>query len=323
MDNRIEKYFSGELDNAERIQLMQELQVNGSLLEEFTDYKKTLSTLSFMDNPNDKANGQISYHNFIANKNRNRLKKLQLTIFKYSAAIAAIIVCTLFINNLFNNIPSEELIAYNTITVPAGQRVSVTLSDGTEVWLNSKSSLTYPTSFQSKNRNVSLVGEAIFDVTRNEEQPFIVSTSSLDIKVLGTTFNVNAYKEQEYTEVALLKGSIEVDIYDKSEKIKLQSKEKLNYQNDSINIEKIVSEDNYLWHKGIYNFENEPLEEITRRLQLYYDVKIEIRNPNLLAKEYRGKFKQQDGIAEILRIIQQIHKFKIKEVKESHLFIIE
>ncbi|WP_029902811.1 FecR family protein [Prevotella sp. 10(H)] len=323
MDKRIEKYFSNELNIDERIELMQELRMNESLRKDFTEYKNTLSLLSFMDYPDDIANGQNSYDEFIIDKQQKKRKRLWLNTLKYSAAIALIILCTLFANNLIKDFSDNPIVAYNTITVPAGQRVSIILSDGTEVWLNAKSTLTYPSSFESKNREVTLMGEAFFNVTKNEKQPFIVSTPALDVRVLGTTFNVNTYKNQESTYVALLEGSVEIEFSDRSEKVTLQPKEKISYGNGIINIEKITSENDYLWHKGIYNFEKAPLEEIVKKLELYYDVKIEIKNQKLLAKQYTGKFRQEDGPAEILRIIQKIHKFKIKDKKETNLFIIE
>ena len=106
--------------------------------------------------------------------------------------------------------------------VPAGQRVELVLEDGTRVWLNSKSKLTYPTSFGKKEREVILDGEGYFEVTKNEKAPFIVKTHKYDIKVLGTTFNISAYQNKlSAFETSLLEGAVEVFSSNNTEHVSL------------------------------------------------------------------------------------------------------
>ncbi len=325
MDTRIEKYFNKELDKDAEADFLIELQTDTNLLEEFIKYKNAQGLIAFIDCSDDISDGKESYAQFVKARQKKKSKRFYLNILKYASAVAVIVVSTLFISNLLNyNITSsQDSISYNTITVPAGQRVSVKLSDGTEVWLNARSTLSYPSSFKAEDRKVSLEGEAYFKVAKDRTNPFVVSTSSLDVKVLGTTFNVSAYDELESVDVALLEGSVEVKIHDTSESSLLRPKQKLTYQDNATSISPITSEEDYLWHKGIYNFQKAHLDEITKKLELYYHVKIEIRNQDLLSLEYTGKFRQEDGVAEILRIIQKIHKFEVKEDKKNNIFIIQ
>ena len=107
-----------------------------------------------------------------------------------------------------------------TVIVPAGQRAELLLADGTKVWLNSRSKLKFPDRFQKDARKVELDGEGYFEVTHQEEAPFTVHTSKYDVKVLGTEFNVKAYKDKEQFETSLLKGSVEVSNANKSQTIR-------------------------------------------------------------------------------------------------------
>ena len=144
---------------------------------------------------------------------RKRAKQIKLrSIGVELVKIAAVILLVLGIQYGWEFRQSEqdmeERPLYQTLYVPAGQRAELTLPDSTKVWLNAHSKLVYPLSFQKDTRSVELSGEAYFEVRRNEKVPFVVKTSKVDVKVLGTEFNVSAYEEEADFEVALLKGSV-------------------------------------------------------------------------------------------------------------------
>nr|WP_236264132.1 FecR domain-containing protein [Dysgonomonas sp. Marseille-P4677] len=224
----------------------------------------------------------------------------------------------------FNTQLQEIEIEYNTLHVPAGQRASVTLSDGTQVWLNAKSTLSYPAYFGKDERLVKIRGEAFFNVAKDRDKPFIVSTSKLDIKVLGTIFNVKDYTETDSINISLLEGAVEVyNQTNTSKKAIMKPNECLNYKDGIMTITQEINENEFLWKEGIYTFERERLENIVKKLELYYDTKIIIKNPYIAKYEYTGKFRQRDGVMEILKVIQQIHKFKVAKDEASNIIVLE
>lgn len=137
-------------------------------------------------------------------------QKSRLLTFAYRGMkIAAVVMITLISYHILQtNIENQEQPALTAVSVPAGQRTQVTLSDGTQVWLNACSYLYYPAQFNKEERRVILKGEGYFDVTPNKEKPFIVETEQYNVEVLGTQFNVDAYNE--VFETALMKGSVRV-----------------------------------------------------------------------------------------------------------------
>jgi ferric-dicitrate binding protein FerR (iron transport regulator) len=160
---------------------------------------------------------------------------------------------------------------------------------------------------------VKLVGEGYFEVSHNPDKPFIVSTSSMDVKALGTKFNVYSYPNAEYVRTILLQGCVCVYALGHENKgTLLHPNQQITYQNGQFKVEKMTDEDNLLWKEGIYSFKKEKLKQIIEKLELYYDVRIVVKNRHLLDYEYTGKFRQCDGVMEILRIIQQIHPFQLK-----------
>ncbi|MDD3556211.1 MAG: FecR domain-containing protein, partial [Proteiniphilum sp.] len=208
----------------------------------------------------------------------------------------------------------------NTLYVPAGQRAQLTLHDGTQVWLNARSTLTYPARFSRNRREVSVVGEAYFDVAENREKPFIVTTQQLTMEVLGTEFNVFSYPDAGYTQTALVEGSLKVsETGKKSQPVLLSPNQQVTYSDNKIRLEKLSNPEYLLWRDGIYAFENERLIDIIEKLELYYDITIKVEDPEIFNVRYTGKFRQRDGIDEILHILQKIQSFSIERDRERNL----
>jgi transmembrane sensor len=160
----------------------------------------------------------------------------------YWAAAVLLVVAGLFsIRTLSGSSSKGDEVAgqVNEISTRPGSKSKVQLPDGSVVWLNAGSKLTYNKDFGIETREVTLIGEGFFDVTKNKEKPFIISTSSIKIKVLGTAFNVKAYPEDKQTETSLIRGSIEVTIRNRpNDKIILSPSEKLVVENDIARLEK-------------------------------------------------------------------------------------
>lgn len=312
MHEKLTKYFSNELNPSEVKSLLEEVNNDDNLMKEFVRLQNIYALSQISPLSIDEEEGRIGYHNF-----KERLqKKKQLytirTIMQYAAVVVVIIAATFFTTQYLNNTPhSKEL---NSLYVPAGQRAQVTLADGSTVWLNANSTLRYPSHFSKKTRQVEVEGEAFFDIAQNKKKPFIVSAKNIKLQVLGTKFNVHSYPETDFVKTDLVEGSVRIAINNSEyQGITLSPSEQLTVSGNNMILSKTEGSDYFLWTDGIYAFDNECLLDIINKLQLYYDVKIIVEDPEIFDVRYTGKFRQRDGIDEILRIIQKIRKFDIKK----------
>ncbi|RGM49852.1 MULTISPECIES: FecR family protein [Bacteroides] len=244
-----------------------------------------------------------------------------IPIFRWTVRIAAAIIVAvsgyfMTIDYLYNK--GAQL---QTITVPAGQRAQIILADGTRVWLNSKSTLTYASNFGRKDRNVNLDGEAYFEVTKNKNIPFYVNTEMNKVRVVGTSFNVCAYNGSKEFETTLVEGI--VDIYPSCNDqaiTRLQKNEFFANYDGHLKKTVLPSYEYLRWKEGLYCFDDVPFSGILDKLEKYYNVKITVTSPKLLNHEgLTGKFREQDGIEHILRAISKDHPFRftINEAKDS------
>ena len=190
------------------------------------------------------------------------------------------------------------------IHVPTGQHVEIMLADGSKVWLNSGSTLTFPSKFNGKKRMVELDGEGFFEVKSDKEHPFIVSTSKF--------------------EAALLNGKVEVTTNaKKSSVVILTPNQRAALCQGVLKVKPIENANNYLWRKGILYF-NEPLLEVFDKLQEYYDIEFQIRNSSLTRKSpyCTGKFRAKDGLEHIIRVLKETNHFDYQIDYESKKIII-
>lgn len=244
-------------------------------------------------------------------------------IMREAVKIAAVFILG-FTFNYWLNRGVEEDIAMQTVHVPAGQNAQLTLADGSKVWLNAGSTLNFPTRFIEGKRQVTLEGEGFFEVKANKEKPFIVSTSIYDIKALGTSFNVNAYKQSKEFETALLTGKVEISDRITDRVLSLTPNSRAVLRNNGLSVIPIESKDYYLWREGILYFD-EPLTEVLDKLKLYFDVNIDVKNKSVLENKRHctGKFRTRDGLDHILNVLQLTNHFTYKKDEEKNLIIIE
>lgn len=319
MDDRIIKYFENTLPAEERSSLLQEIKHNKELKKEFYQYKNILALTSFTEKNTDTSEGKLNYQSFINDKKIKQRKKAFLKISSYAATVAIIILGTVFTTNKINTYPLSAEI--NTLYAPAGQRAVITLSDGTKVWLNANSTITYPAHFSKDERLVTLEGEAYFDVAKSEESMFIVSSKDFKTKVLGTKFYISSYPNAKTTSISLIDGSVEVLTNNTSNK--LAKNEQLQYTDGIASISKIDTFGEFMWIDGIYSFESKPLKEIVKKLELYYDITIVIENKKLENLVYTGKFRQRDGVMEILKVLQKLQPFSITKDEQRNLITLK
>lgn len=210
------------------------------------------------------------------------------------------------------------------IHVPTGQHVEIMLADGSKVWLNSGSTLTFPSKFNGKKRMVELDGEGFFEVKSDKEHPFIVSTSKYQVKAVGTSFNIYDYQDSPQFEAALLNGKVEVTTNaKKSSVVILTPNQRAALCQGVLKVKPIENANNYLWRKGILYF-NEPLLEVFNKLQEYYDIEFQIRNSSLTRKSpyCTGKFRAKDGLEHIIRVLKETNHFDYQIDYESKKIII-
>ncbi|MDP4271377.1 MAG: DUF4974 domain-containing protein [Bacteroidota bacterium] len=252
---------------------------------------------------------------------RWNFRRISLEIGKIAAAV--IVVSTI----AFALYKSQEhnLAQFSqTIEAPAGQMVKVTLPDGTKVWLNSRTKLSYNFSYGNVTRNVKLNGEAFFEVAHDKKHPFIVSAGRYDVTALGTAFNVYAYNEsgEDLFSTSLIRGKVSVANTSTNEQVILTPNMKAEVDHGKLKATSTSTAEDMLWKSGVYSFNNMTLADILERLERYYDVTIDIQNKNILSSTCTGKFRKNEGITHILDVIKAEANFRYQyNAEKQHVTI--
>lgn len=247
-----------------------------------------------------------------------------LPMLRWSARIAAVVVVAVSCGFLFRDYQYNKVAQMQTVSVPAGQRAQITLADGTKVWLNAQSTLTYASNFGRNDRNVELNGEAYFEVAKNKKMPFYVNTEINRVKVVGTRFNVCAYNGTNEFETTLVEGIVDIYPLEGDKAItRLTKDEFFGSYNGQCKKTVLPSYEYLRWKEGLYCFDDSEFKYILSRMEQYYNVKITVLNPKLLNYRCTGKFKEQDGIEHVLKVIQKDHKFTYQINEEGDSIIIK
>lgn len=314
----ITKYFEGEITAAERKLLFSMIQTDEKLRKDFSSVQNLYALSSWLPNENDEFEAVDKLAAF--KHTHCRKKRYPIHILKHAAGYAAAICITILSTWMVMNDrePAEEMVTYEEFTTPSGQRAMVKLHDGTTVWLNARSTLRYPNHFAREERKVELDGEAFFDVEHNEHKPFVVSTEKLDIKVLGTKFNVFAYKGREEFNTALLEGSVKVyERMNEEKALFMNPNECVELKDNKLVKRPMGNTDFLLWKEGIYAFDDVPFEDIIKKFELYYDIVITVNNSKLMKYKFSGKFRQRDGVESALRTLRKVYYFTYIKVKKT------
>ena len=190
---------------------------------------------------------------------------------------------------------------YLTVVVPKGRRTIVKLNDGTTIWVNSDTKVVYPKTFNNEYREIMIEGEAYINVAKNEIKPFIVHTQSFDVRVLGTEFNISAYKNDPAKSVVLVKGSVEITTESLSKGV-LIPHQGFFTENDSFYIKNVDIYPYVCWKDGVMQLNGESLDVIMKKLSRYYGVDIQT-NKRFALEKYKGKIDLKDPIETILNNI--------------------
>lgn len=259
-----------------------------------------------------------------------------------SVAAAVVIVMLFVFKDSNNETAAPGKVAGNTVSTRPGSKSKIELPDGTQVWLNADSKLTYDPNLPGTFREVHLTGEAYFDVTKDKTRPFIIHTNSIDVKVLGTSFNVRSYPNEKTTETALIHGSVEITLHNNPDKkIILKPSEKLIVKNENAVIEStskpiadapLLTLDKIrfdkrdtsgsmetMWVRNKLAFENEDFEDMVAEIERWYNVTITVKNEKLNALHFTGIFENK-SLADVMEALSFSIRFHY-EIKDEKVTI--
>jgi transmembrane sensor len=262
-------------------------------------------------------------------------KRKRKTFVAFAASFIVVMIIGLFYYTNSTKKANDLKLEQSIVSTKKGSRTKLELPDGTTVWLNSNSELLYNAVNYGKTiREVTLTGEGYFDVIKNPSKPFIIHTKRLDIKVLGTSFNVKSYPSEKTTETSLIKGSIEVNLKEGNEKIMMKPNDKL-VVSDNMITQNVATKKNLVtptnaplvilsrlnrleqdssivetaWLENRLVFNNESFEEIAQKMERWYNLTITITDINLKAKKFTGIFEKETA-TQALKAMQYTTEFK-------------
>lgn len=217
------------------------------------------------------------------------------------------------------NISATDIIKYNTLKIPRGGEFSMILSDGTRVWLNSDSEITFPAQFTGAERIVKVRGEVFFDVAKGEngKQRFIVETLTSKIEVLGTAFNVRCYAD-EYSTITLVRG--EVKVISDNKEVRLNPGEQCLVESEGMNVIKVNTEEYVAWIDGVVSFKDKSLGHIMQNISRWYNVNIDFEQEELKDLIFTGSFKRYNDFNIIVDMFKCTGDIEFS-IKDKHIVI--
>lgn len=217
-----------------------------------------------------------------------------------------------------NESKQPESIKNNRLLIPKGNTYQVILADGTKVWLNSETELSYPTQFTGDKREVTLSGEAFFEVAHNPNKPFYVNTNGIQVKVLGTVFNISSYREDPVIRTTLVEGSVAVRP-EKGEEQVISPSEQFSFEKETgkSDIRTVDTELYTSWVNGEYIFKDVPLIEIITKLQRWHDFTVSFQDEGLKYKHFSLKADRSTDLDQLLEIISFTSEVKLERTGNS------
>jgi ferric-dicitrate binding protein FerR (iron transport regulator) len=302
ISNKIAGESSGE-DDAAVTEWMSESKENKKILE------RLLQIWEY--NPRQIHDNSTIYRKYQHRKNQFGKRKTVSPFVYYALRISAVlffVVSTTFVVNSIL-ISSRNNVVYQEISVAKGSRSKFNLPDGTKVWLSNNSSIKYPSQFTGRTRELEIKGEAYFEVTPNKRKPFVVNIGENRIKVLGTHFSVSAYPNDKKVRTDLIEGKIQFDIANGRggyHSYLVKPLHSLVLDKTSGNISEMKVPDGFYdyWHKGIYEFRNETLEDLAMKIDRIYNTQIIFEDESIKAKRFTGTISIDDNIFTFIEAVK-------------------
>ena len=300
------KYLEGRSSEAEKRKLVKWLDASPDHVKEFEEIRFVFEMTKIYDS---------ECREFLAERSDKPMKvrlggRLPRIVRRLGGVAAAVVLFFgagyLTYLHTVNSFSSQ----YTSLDVPAGQRVDITLADGSRVWLNSGARLEYPVVFGRHERMVKLTGEAMFEVEHDEDHPFIVRTFASDVEVLGTRFNVVADEKSRRFSTILLDGSLRLTERTTRAGAVLNSGDEAHWLNGRFSVSKVRDFDAVCWTEGLISVRGQSFEELMRKFETAYNVRIEIARQTMPVIGFAsGKIRISDGIDHALRVLQHTSDF--------------
>ncbi|MDR0750009.1 MAG: FecR domain-containing protein [Tannerellaceae bacterium] len=301
------RYFQGECSEEEKESIRQWLEGREENKKQFVNERIRFDASLMIDE------GKIRIYQ------SNSKKKILRSLYKAAAVILLLIGSSYFFSLYQSGYRNTSLLHIN---VPAGSRTSITLPDGSLVWLNSNTTLSYPNLFSGKRRTVELDGEAYFEVAKDDKKAFIVKTGNRSIEVLGTTFNVEAYAKDTLFNVSLFTGKVKIHTGGKTpDCVYLNPGEAAELTGHAFRI-KPANANISRWKDGLIILDNNSFDEIMHLFEKYYNLEIIIQNHEVKNLGYQGKLRIADGVDHALRVLQSDFHFTYERKKDSNIIYI-
>lgn len=260
---------------------------------------------------------EIEVQQWIKLQERISVQNYKTIQFKEILRIVAVVVISLglgwtghylYTSDVFHNKQIEQ----RTIEATKGQLKEIFLADGTHVWLNSDSKLSFPSKFSEKTREIDLQGEAFFEVTANVENPFIVKTKNHKVKVTGTKFNICEYPESEIIETTLVEGRVKIISGNITKDIFPGQQSSFNTETAEVRISEADFAINTSWTEGKYYFKNEPIEKVFKIMERWWDVQIIYPESKLKNERISGALRKHKSLEQHFEVIQQLIPIEYK-----------
>jgi transmembrane sensor len=324
IEEKLVAYFAGELSAEDRLLVESWRQLSPENEKHFRDLEFGWNALPLL-------NQMESFDSFAAlTKINQKIDKREQNWFLWIQRIAAVLIVPVLIYSAYISIQhfslKDEKIAepiLQTVSSRQGMVCQFTLEDGTKVWLNSGSTLEFPTQFTGLRREVKLTGEAYFEVAHNEQQPFEVNAHKLNIKVLGTSFDVASYEGDSVSEIVLVTGKVNLSASDGKEKKHLGTmtpgqKSVFNAHRQKTVTEQVEVEKYITWRDGNLIFRDDPMSEVTKRLSRWFNVEIEIVDKEIADYVYTATFRKEN-LQQVLNLLSLSAPISYKEIKPKAL----
>ncbi|WP_455592548.1 FecR family protein [Bacteroides sp.] len=314
-DDLIVAYLNGELNEGARTELEQWIGEDKSHKQHF--YEMTEVWLAATAATENRELGKLAYERFKRRIEPSKaIKKISYRFRKIAAAamLGGLILGVGYYLGSYTN--KDSLNAIYTVEAPIGSQSRIALPDGTTVWLNVGSKLSYTSGYARNERHVKLEGEGYFEVAHNEKLPFIVNADEIEVKVLGTKFSVKAYEDDNDIEVILAEGSVRlIDKKDLQDSFLLKPEQQAIYSkvDGKVAIRKVMASQANNWTKGIHFFDDLTLEQIARQLEKSFNVPFVFKDNSKKKLTFYGDFRKEDSLDDILMIMSSSGKFHYRK----------
>lgn len=306
----LQKFFRGTTSEQEERRIVDWLEQDPANEVTFNDERRLYDTCLLLDRERRSA----------STRRRDGFSVWAGELARMAAVLAA---CVVVFGYLYARMEKSYRSQENSISVPTGQYLDLTLPDGTKVTLNGSSTITSPAVFSGGTRHVRLSGEAFFDVAHDPDRPFVVQTAYCDVEVLGTQFNVEAYPDSGEFTASLLRGRVKVVGHgEKARSVVLSPNERVRFSGGGFEVEKIPEHEHFLWREGLVAFREAAFAELMAQFEKYYGVQIVYDRENLPPEKFSGKIRISDGIDHAFWILQQNSSFTYQKDMDSKIITI-